>query len=82
MPHLNAILVAPTILFMPSAFIIVIPVQRKNPRLIRPDYSKVWTETALFDLFQDGGAKKKQRCTSEQGREEYSESSNNIQRSH
>ena len=28
MPHLNAILVAPTILFLPSAFIIVIPVQR------------------------------------------------------
>ena len=25
---------------------------------------------------------KKQRCASEQGREEYSESSNNIQRSH
>ena len=43
---------------------------------------KVWTEIVLFDLFQDGGTKKKQRCTSEQGREEYSESLNNIQRSH
>jgi len=49
---------------------------------MRPDYSKVWTGTALFDLFQDGETKKKQRCASEQGREEYSESSNNIQRSH
>jgi len=25
---------------------------------MRPDYSKVWTGTALFDLFQDGGTKK------------------------
>ena len=47
---------------------------------MRPDYSKFWTGTALFDLFQDGGTKKKQRCASEhvQGREEYSESSNNV----
>jgi len=25
---------------------------------MRPDYSKVWTGVALFDLFQDGGTKK------------------------
>ena len=49
---------------------------------MRPDYSKVLTGVALFDLFQDGGTKKKQRCASKQGKEEYSESSNNIQRSH